>query len=222
MNIVLSSAFVLLFCMDYYAIYNNTIAKNNKLTDKQRAHILSVKASSTLFLLSLYFNYKFVTSNFDTSTYLSALNKQDSFVLELSIYNLIAYFITDCVVGYQKYHKYMCVLSGYAHHIVYTIISIISLFKIEIAPFYILYMIEELPTMFLSSGNYNKNYRRDNAFGITFFLTRILYHIFLTWTFRHNTIFLILGGLSFILHGYWFKNWVTKYVLKKNTKEKKQ
>lgn len=220
MNLLLSSAFIALFCIDYYFIYSDTIKRNKDLTEKQRAHILSIKVSTTLFLVSLYFNYRFMSSEFDVDIYKSGLSSNDRFILELSIYYLIAYFITDCYIGYHKYHKYMCTLSGYTHHIVYTFISIIAL-NIDVSSFYFLFMIEELPTIFLSSGNYNKNIRRDNVFGFTFFVTRILYHAYLTWKFSFNKMFLLLGLLSLGLHGYWFKNWFTKYFLKRNIKKVK-
>jgi hypothetical protein len=220
MNLILSSAFIALFCIDYYFIYSDTIKRNRELTEKQRAHILSIKVSTTLFLVSLYFNYKFFSSKFDVDVYNSNLSSNDMFVLELSIYYLMAYFIMDCYIGYHKYHKYMCTLSGYTHHIVYTFISIIAL-NIDVSSFYFLFMIEELPTIFLSSGNYNKNIRRDNLFGLTFFVTRILYHAYLTWKFSFNKMFLLLGLLSLGLHGYWFKNWFTKYFLKRTIKKDK-
>jgi hypothetical protein len=113
----------------------------------------------------------------------------------------------------------MCNLTGYFHHIVYIFVSIIS-FQINSAGLYVLYLIEELPTIFLSTGSYSEFLRKDYTFGLTFFLTRIIYHIFLTWTFRSNFMFLIMGGLSLSLHSYWFKNWVMKYLWPKNNEKK--
>jgi hypothetical protein len=208
MNGLLSFGLVFIFCIDYYLTYRNTVNKNCGLTEKQRAHIMSIKASLTLFILSLYFNFKFITSNLDITEYVNNFTNSDMFILQLSICNLIAYLIIDCVLGYNKYHKYMCKLSGYFHHIVYIFLSIIVLIKHHLAPFYFLYMIEELPTIYLSMGNYNKRLRRDKIFGFTFFITRICLHLFLTWKFKDNILFLIGGSLSLMLHIYWFKNWV--------------
>jgi hypothetical protein len=208
MNVILSFGLVFIFCVDYYLTYKNTVNKNIELTEKQRAHIMSIKASLTLFILSLYFNFKFITSNLDLEEYVNNFTNGDYFILQLSICNLISYLIVDCLLGYNKYHKYMCKLSGYFHHIVYIFLSIIVLFKNTLAPFYFLYMVEELPTIYLSTGNYNKNLRRDKTFGFTFFITRILFHLFLTWKLRHNIIFLICGLLALGLHIYWFQNWI--------------
>lgn len=228
MNLLLSTGFITLFSVDYYLMYSKTVEKYPDLNEKQRAHILSIKASVTLFLVSLYFNYKFISSNFDQDIYLGKLGKTDTFILQLSVLNLMAYFITDCIVGYRKYHKYMCNLTGYFHHIVYIFVSIMS-FQINASGLYMLYLIEELPTIFLSTGSYSQILRKDYTFGLTFFLTRIVYHTFLSWTFRNNMMFLIMGGLSLTLHSYWFKNWGAKYLwaakpkskLKKNSSKDK-
>lgn len=204
---------VILFCIDYFLIYKKTVDDNPKITEKQRAHILSIKASLTLFLLSCYFNYKFILSNFDKNDYTLSLTNDDNYILHLSTLQIISYFISDTAIGFFKYHKYMCNLAGYTHHIIYIFVSILAIKQNNIN-YYLLYMIEELPTVFLSSGNYNKFLRNDNLFGFTFFCTRILYHIYLTWTVRNNYMFLILGGLSLALHSFWFKNWFKKYFLK--------
>jgi hypothetical protein len=215
MNLILSSGFVTLFAIDYYLMYSNTVKRYPDLTVKRRAHILSIKASLTLFLVSLYFNYKYVTSNFDKDIYLGKINGgTDAFVLQLSVLNLMAYFITDCIVGYNKYHQYMCNLTGYFHHIVYIIVSVIS-FRINATGLYVLYLIEELPTIFLNTGRYNHLLRKDYTFGLTFFLTRIVYHIFLTWKFKSNFMFIIMGALSLSVHCYWFRNWCSKYIFNK-------
>jgi hypothetical protein len=113
----------------------------------------------------------------------------------------------------------MCNLTGYFHHIVYIIVSIVS-FRINAAGLYMLYLIEELPTIFLSTGSYNQLLRKDYTFGLTFFLTRIVYHIFLTWKFKTNFMFVTMGALSLSVHSYWFKNWCSKYLCLSTTQNK--
>ena len=72
----------------------------------------------------------------------------------------------------------------------------------------------EKNTLILSLGKFNNNFRFDKLFGVTFFLTRIVYHIFLiTMTYNYHILFPILGTLALGLHTYWFKNWITKYTL---------
>ena len=211
---------VVLFCIDFFLIYRKTVNNNKRITEKQKAYILSIKASLTIFLLSLYFNYKFFLSNFNKDIYTLSLTNDDKFILHLGALQLISYFIMDIGIGFFKYHKNMCNLSGYFHHIVYIFVSMYSLKK-DYTSYYWLYMIEELPTFFLSSGSYNKKLRFDNLFGFTFFCTRILYHIYLTWIVKSNYLFLILGGMTLGLHSFWFKNWYQKYFLKNKLLKKK-
>jgi hypothetical protein len=219
MNFVLLCGVVLLFCIDYFITYKGTVNRNKDLTEKQRAHILSIKASITLFILSMYFNYKFMKSGFDLDLYKTNIENGDNFVVLLSVCNLIAYFITDCYIGYRKYNKYMCTLAGYPHHIIYIFISIYALFY-DASSFYLLFMVEELPTTILSTGNYNKILRKDYLFGFTFFCVRILYHLYLVFKFSANKLYLILGIVSFGVHSFWFKNWFTKYFLQSKDKIK--
>ncbi|NBO99354.1 MAG: hypothetical protein EBU90_04400 [Proteobacteria bacterium] len=77
-------------------------------------------------------------------------------------------------------------------------------------------MLEELPTVFLSIGSYNQRYRKDYTFGITFLLTRILFHAFLIYkTYQNGS--LLVSGLALLvltLHTYWFYGWLKKYYWK--------
>lgn len=204
MNFVLSLLIFMLFCVDYYYIYYNSI-RNKQLNERQRAHIMSIKSSLTLSILSIYVNIKYFSN--------SEFNDIDFTVVHLGILNVIAYFLMDCVIGSKEYKKYLMSLSGYIHHIIYIIVSIICI-KLNIILPYMLFLIEEIPTLILSLGKFNNNFRADNLFGVTFFLTRIVYHVFLiTMTYNYHILFPILGTLALGVHTYWFKNWLKKYTL---------
>jgi len=204
MNLILSLLIFTLFCVDYYYIYYNSI-RNIKLNERQRAYIMSIKSSITLSILSIYFNIKYFNN--------SELDNGDYIVMHLGILNLISYFFMDCVIGRKEYNKYLLSLSGYIHHIIYIIVSIICIKFNIILPF-ILFLIEEIPTLILSLGKFNSKFRSDNLFGVTFFLTRIVYHIYLTKiTYNYNIIIPIISTLALGVHTYWFKNWITKYTL---------
>jgi hypothetical protein len=119
----------------------------------------------------------------------------------------------DCVIGRKEYNKYLLSLSGYIHHIIYIVVSVVCI-KLNIILPYILFLIEELPTLILSLGKFNSNLRSDNLFGMTFFVTRIVYHIFLIMmTYNYHIIIPIVGTLALGVHIYWFKNWLNKYTL---------
>jgi hypothetical protein len=205
MDVILSFLIFMLFCVDYYYVYYSSIGNNKKLNESQKAYIMSIKSSMTLFLLSIFFNIKYFISD--------DFNSNDFIVIHLGILNLIAYFFMDCVIGRKEYNKYLLSLSGYIHHIIYIVVSVVCI-KLNIILPYILFLIEELPTLILSLGKFNSNLRSDNLFGMTFFVTRIVYHIFLIMmTYNYHIIIPILGTLALGLHTYWFKNWLNKYTL---------
>jgi|UniRef100_A0A6C0ALS2 hypothetical protein len=205
MDVILSFLIFMLFCVDYYYVYYSSIGNNKKLNESQKAYIMSIKSSMTLFLLSIFFNIKYFISD--------DFNSNDFIVIHLGILNLIAYFFMDCVIGRKEYNKYLLSLSGYIHHIIYIVVSVVCI-KLNIILPYILFLIEELPTLILSLGKFNSNLRSDNLFGMTFFVTRIVYHIFLIMmTYNYHIIIPIVGTLALGVHIYWFKNWLNKYTL---------
>lgn len=207
-NGILGFVFIGLMCFDNILMYNQTV-KNNKLTEKQKAYILSIKSSLTMFLLGCVSTIEFVRNNYTVNS--------NQVVNQLGILCFISYLICDCVIGKAEYPKYMQSLSGYTHHIAYIIINIVSLISGQYG-YYMLYMIEELPTILLSIGSYNKQYRNDNLFGLTFFATRIVYHVLLTWFLRHDKLIVIFSLLVLPLHVYWFYGWCNKFVRKKKSK----
>lgn len=221
MNITLSTAFIFLFCVDYYFMYSKTVKSNPEITQKQRAYIMSIKAATTLFLLSLYYNFRYIETGMADEVYISSFSEDDYFLIEIGTLHLISYFLMDCYIGYYNYHKELCGLSGYPHHIIYTVLGVIGIMNIRtLGPYYFLFLINELPTIILSSGHYNKYLRKDYTFGAFFFMIRVMYHGFLTWKFRKITPVLILGILSLSVHSYWFKNWMSKYFLTPKKEEK--
>jgi hypothetical protein len=78
-------------------------------------------------------------------------------------------------------------------------------------PLYLLMMLSEIPTFILALGSFDSQFRNDQLFGITFLLTRIVYHIILTWTFRKHSMYLYLSLAALCLHLYWFYGWIKKY-----------
>ena len=211
---------LIFFCLEFFLHYTfvNTIRPD--LKEKQRAYILSIKSSLSMVLIGIYFNYHYFTSKCNETLFFENLESKGGmdFGKVIALY-FTAYLIMDLYIGHYDYRKYMGSLSGYFHHTVYSIINILALYT-GIFHVYFLHMLSELPTFLMAIGQFDPKYRNDNLFGLTFFLTRILYHIFLTWTFRHNTLILSLSLAALGLHIYWFKGWFTKYFLKIDTKSK--
>lgn len=201
----------LLSCGEYLFHYKfiNYIKKD--LTEKQKAHILSVKSSITLFLIGIYFNYYYFSSNFNQERFLNILEENDSLNFgKLVVLYFAAYLMMDIYIGNKDYKKYMKQLSGNFHHTVYIGINLLSLYT-GLYPIYLLHMMSEFPTFLLSLGSFDSALRHDNWFGGIFFTTRILYHAILTYIFRSNKMVLGFSLAALALHIYWFYGWFKKY-----------
>lgn len=196
------------FVLDQFIFYHLlTGGTHNKLSQKQKAYVLSLKSSLTMFIGSLYSNYVFFTQFTGTMTEFLA---RENFVDELLTIFFISYLIMDMVIGTLYYKKYLCNLAGYPHHVVYIIVCLTSLHQKSYRLF-MLYMICELPTFILALGSYDEQYRQDRLFGITFFLTRIVYFIYISSFVFNNTFHIILICCILSVHVYWFYNWCKKY-----------
>lgn len=208
------SIILIFFCLEYFLHYKfvNTICPN--LTEKQRAYILSIKSTLSMCLIGLYFNYHYFTSKCNETLYFTNLESKGGMDFgKVIVLYFTAYLIMDLYIGHYDYRKYMQTLTSYFHHTMYCFINMISLY-FGVFPLYFLHMFSELPSFIMGIGQFDIKFRNDNLFGLTFFLTRIFYHIYLTWTFRHNNIVLGLSLGTLALHIYWFKGWFTKYFIK--------
>jgi hypothetical protein len=211
---------LLLSCVEYYFHYKfiNYIKKD--LTEKQKAYILSIKSSLTLVLIGLYFNYYYFISNFNLEKFFSVLEQKNSLNFgKVVILYFSAFLIMDIYIGNKEYPSYMKSLSGNFHHGIYTCVNMISLYY-GVYPIYLLHMLSELPTFLLSIGSFDSSFRNDKLFGITFFMTRIFYHIILTIIFRKNNTMFYLSLAALLLHLYWFYGWCVKYGKKSLYKKK--
>jgi hypothetical protein len=169
-----------------------------------------------MLLIGFYYNYHYFTSKFNKADFFNILEKKGSLDFgKIIVLYFTAYLIMDIYIGSQDYASYMKSISGYFHHCVYMVINMVSL-NIGLFPMYLLHMISELPTLVLGIGSFDPSLRDDNLFGITFFMTRIVYHIVLTWMFRENTVLLGLSLATLAMHIYWFSGWVKKYWLGKS------
>lgn len=202
---------LLFFCLEYFLHYHFVNELRPDLNEKQKSYILSIKSSLSMLLIGFYYNYHYFTSKFNKVDFFNILEKKGSLDFgKIIVLYFTAYLIMDIYIGSQDYASSMKSLSGYFHHSVYTVINMVSL-NIGLFPMYLLHMISELPTLILGIGSFDPSLRDDNLFGITFFMTRIVYHIVLTWMFRENTVLLGLSLATLAMHIYWFSGWVKKY-----------
>jgi hypothetical protein len=219
-NIVGYTLILLLFCIEYFIFYSFVKKINPEMTEKQKAYIISIKNALVMFLIGLYYNNYYFISKLNEESFFNILEEKDSINLgKVIVLYFTAYLIMDVLIGRQEYHKYMNTLSGYFHHTVYIIINIVSLY-IGVYPLYLLHMLSELPTFLLGIGSFDPDFRNDDLFGATFFLTRIAYHLFLTYIFRQHTLLFYISLAALGLHCFWFSQWIKKYFTVKDEPNK--
>jgi hypothetical protein len=85
--------------------------------------------------------------------------------------------------------------------------------------------IMEAPTLLMSIAQIQKKYRNDKLFGVTFFATRIMFHVYYIWhlgwgsTVFNNTWIFIYPSLVLPLHVMWFKGWISQQMRIKTEKK---
>lgn len=200
---------LILSCFDFLFHYKFLTHIKKDMTIKQKSYIMSIKCSLTMFFVGVFFNYQYFSPNVN----------DNSIIGIFSVLYFTAYLITDLYIGNKDYPESMNVIAGNTHHIVYICINIISLY-FNIYPLYLLFMLSELPTFLLALGSFDSTLRNNTLFGITFFCTRILYHIFLIWICRDQSIIFYLSIIVLCMHLYWFKGWFHKYGFNIKTNKK--
>lgn len=185
---------------------------------RQRAWILTFFASAVMTigslptLFSFLFNSRFNLSNHPTQ------------YIDIDVYLccfFMAYLIMDLFIGMIHYRDQIYLLSGWIHHLSYSVLMIF-LIKKNLTTSFVMLGIMELPTFVLSVGHIWKSLRNDMLFGLLFFSTRIIYHGAMLYQFYRNypvegPWWLIVAGV-YPLHIYWFNGWINQ---QKRHKKKK-
>ena len=188
-----------------YLLFYKTLTSVLTLTTKQKAYLCSIKSSATMTIIGVYYNYLYF---FDQETF----HNHDTFNTGKTFTTYFtAYLVTDSYLGTIEYPEYFTFLAGKVHHRVYILLSLICLYM-NTYNVYLVFMISELPTLILSTGSFDKNYRSDLWFGISFFATRLLYHMGMVYHFWYISLVPIFGVASTLLHAFWFNGWVKKYL----------
>ena len=127
------------------------------------------------------------------------------------------YLLLDLSLGMLYYPKYIDPLSGWFHHVIFAIL--IASLKVHHSCNAMMFCyIQELPTFLLAVGSIHKPYRQDLLFGITFFITRVCYHIAYAsglishYQYNHPAALYsaFFGVLTTIMHVMWFSQWLRK------------
>ena len=155
-------------------------------------------------------------------------DRRDNFSVIMSIWFAIANFC-DMLFGSIFYPEQLQFLTTWIHHPMFIWVCISSttgnalLYNCKyFSSALLLCFIEEVPTFLLAMGSVFPEMRTDYGFGLTFFLLRILYHIYIGVYHFLNTdvntpkcLYLI----TTLLHILWFKSWISS-MLRRGKKDK--
>lgn len=179
---------------------------------RRRAWIFTFMSSVTISLLSLPYVYSLI---FESKFDLSQHPVQQYPLLDVALNTFfITYLILDLLIGMIHYPKEIYLLSGWIHHLLYVILNTNLIHHNLTTPF-AYFAIMELPTAILSIGHLWKPLRNDWLFGLSFFLTRIAFHLILIYQFLFN--FPYKGWWSVVVfifgfHCYWFRGWIKQQI----------
>ena len=172
--------------------------------ESKRAYILSVLNSFVLSIYGIVYNL---------AMYFDVL---DNLYTDEIITFFQSYLLCDLIIGYSDYHHQILGIEGVCHHILYMFFNILAFYRPIDKTYYLLYTIEEIPTFIRGFGYINSNYRSNMLFGIKMILWRVLYHIYLLYTFAsfETWVVTLLSALTLSVHLNWTYRWIIKYGLK--------
>jgi hypothetical protein len=187
-----------------YAFLEQTV---NNL--KSRSWIIMFLASAVLAPLGAYYA-------FDVIWYSRWKNDHiygEDLVSRLIILYFTASNIADLGIGVARYPSLVDPLTTLFHHFFYVIFMLVILTHHYSRGFVICFFME-VPTFVLAIGSVWNDLRSDYLFGVSFFLTRILFNAFQAYKLAQlNSDGYIwkVCVLVLCLHLYWFSKWWSKY-----------
>ena len=174
---------------------------------RARSWLLTTTASAGTTLPGLYFGYRVFRTG------LGPLGREDPYAMDygLSVLTVLFFFVflvLDLVVGSLFYREHLTLVNGWIHHTVYMCILTWILYNNHSASF-AAFMFAEMPTFLMSLGQLSSRLRSDLLFGLSYLVTRVLYHGALMTAFllRWNTGWTLTVAI-FGIHVHWFRAWV--------------
>ncbi|UPR02396.1 hypothetical protein HOP50_09g57220 [Chloropicon primus] len=177
-------------------------------TPKQRCWVLTCLNSVVTPLLSFRSLFRIVNNQWEYG-FVAGGSRSSRFCTLF----FMAYLACELVVGSLDYRKQVSLVMGYVHHVSYLALSI-HLVVENRTNLLAMTLVEELPTLILGVGRLGSFDRGfDFAFGLSFIVTRIIFHLYvqynlflwrkddnLGWYWKVCT-------LSFLMNMYWLLAW---------------
>lgn len=193
-------------------------------TTKQRSWILTTTSSAVMSIASLPLAYDYLSSYGDITRI-----QPSSMWTYCACRFFQAYLIADIVLGLLHYRSRVNWLTGWVHHSVYVFIVEYSI-RQNWSHIFCLCAIMEIPTFVLAIATIYPHLRSDVLFAATFFLTRILLHVRLGFSFFLHRARVTDGSMGpgiimaciFPLHAFWFSGCVKGFVKRSQQGKKKK
>ena len=132
----------------------------------------------------------------------------------------MSYLVADMALGILYYPGQMNFVTGWLHHTLYLILLPI-LMSSKLEGGFLICCFMEFPTIFLSLGYLSPKWKSEISFGISFFITRILFHVYFGYQAYSSSPGVLMPIIAlFPLHVHWFGSWCRRQVrVRKRVKE---
>jgi hypothetical protein len=188
------------------------VMKNKFTTDKARAWIVTLMGSFLLMITATMYVVDAVTKHGFMWT-LDYIHSEDAFSRVFVLF-FVAVNVMDLVLGSRFYPKYLDPLSAYFHHTAYLIFAFCLLAHHYSRGLLICFFME-WPTFVLALGSLFPSLRHDLLFGVSFFITRLAYNIFLIWSLHRvapEGLIWRICSATLCLHIFWFYKWTVGFM----------
>lgn len=121
---------------------------------------------------------------------------------------LMVYFLTDLYLGSTFYPSRLKLLEGHIHHLSYAYIMFYLIITRNTGVI-LKVSILELPTVFLSLFPFIKSKYIRKAFGVSFFVLRLIYNAYIIpyFLFTQDNFIRTIPIFTLLMHSYWFMKW---------------
>ncbi len=162
----------------------------------QKTRILISLANSTA--LSLYGIYSHIYIN---------QNEENTALADY----IWGYFFFDMFIGHFYDRTKFNLLTGYIHHTIY--LGLVTYIRITKQTYLIYPFLHfEIPTAILDINKIYPNKNFNNAFGISFFIFRLAYNIYIIpFIYSISIYYSLVTILMLCVHGYWFSIWLRRF-----------
>ena len=211
-NPILYICFFLGIGLQYLWFYGlPIIAPRTFQTQIQKSWILTTASSVVMTTASLPFLYTY----FQYHSNLSLFPLLNSFASTLFCAYFCSYLVMDMFFGYYVYPDNIDIVTGWVHHCIYLVLIPMVIY-VKVPGAFLVVSFMELPTIFLAIGFLNSQYKSELLFGASFFVTRLLFHVYfathvmIVWPDRFVLILMSISTLP--LHIFWFFKWVQRQI----------